>query len=85
MILKAELDALRAHSPQQDNELHYTIGGVIEQQVHADIETERIKKINNGDNRLQDELEKLRHDYAFSSLKGLSKAQFNNKTREQEP
>ncbi len=77
MITKMELERLRSTRPSHNNELHYTIGGAIEQQVHSSLEAERIGKLNQGDRRLQEALEEMRHEQAFKTREGLAKAQFN--------
>ena len=84
MITKAELERLRSTRPSYNQELHYTIGGAIEQQVHSSLEAERIGKLNQGDRRLQEALADLRQNYDLKSREGLSKAQFNAKTQEQD-
>ncbi|MCJ8274572.1 MAG: hypothetical protein MJK04_34885 [Psychrosphaera sp.] len=77
MITKAELERLRSTRPSHNQELHYTIGGAIETQVHSSLEVERIGKLNRGDRRLQEALADLRHEQAFKTREGLAKAQFN--------
>ncbi len=76
-ITKKELDQLRANRPDQNRELHYTIGGPAEAYVHASVEAERIGRLVRGDRRLQQALQQLRQDQAFASREGLSKAHFN--------
>jgi hypothetical protein len=77
MITKMELERLRSTRPSHNNELHYTIGGAIEQQVHSSLEAERIGKLNQGDRLLQQALAEMRHEQAFKAREGLAKAQFN--------
>lgn len=79
MIIKAELERLRAERPLQNTERHYTIGGPIESQVHSCVESDRIGKLNQGDRRLTQALEDLRRDHALSSREGLAKAHFNTR------
>jgi hypothetical protein len=85
MITKKALEQLRVSQPKHNHELHYTIGGSIEAQVHSSVEAERIGKLNNGDRRLQESLEQLRNDYAFSSREGQAKAHFNQQTQAIKP
>ena len=77
MITKAELEQLRSTRPSHNQELHYTIGGAIEERVHSSLEAERIGKLNQGDRRLQQALAEMRHEQAFKTREGLAKAQFN--------
>lgn len=81
MITKMELERLRAARPRHNNELHYTIGGTIEQQVHSSLDAERIGKLNQGDRRLQEALNELRQNYELKTREGLAKAQFNSNTQ----
>ena len=85
MIHKDELERLRRERPANNSEVHYTIGGTLETQVHSTLESERIGKLNQGDRRLAEALEDLRHEHAFSSRQGLAKAQFNSKAPEFKP
>ncbi len=82
MITKKALEQLRVSQPKLNNELHYTIGGSIEAQVHSEVEAQRVHKLKHGEYRLQKALQEMRHDYAFSSRKGLAKAHFNQQTKE---
>jgi len=79
MITKKELEKLRVSHSRLNKELHYTIGGTIEKQVHSALEAERINKLKQGEYKLQKALEKMRHEQVFSSRKGLAKAHFNHK------
>ena len=79
-VTKTDLEALRAAKPVKNNELHYTIGGTIETQVHSSVEAERIGKLNRGDRTMQVALLKMRHDRTFSAREGYAKAQFNQTT-----
>lgn len=81
MITKTQLEQLRAAQPTMNRELHYTIGGAIEQIVHSSVEAERIGALNRGDRIMQQALEALRNEQAFKSRVGLAKAQFNHKTQ----
>ena len=86
MITQKALEQLRVSQPKHNHELHYTIGGWTEQHVHSCVEAERIRKLNHGDRRLQQELERFRHDMQFASREGQAKAQFNhvNQSQKQE-
>ena len=81
MITKTQLEQLRAAQPSMNRELHYTIGGAIEQIVHSSVEAERIGALNRGDRIMQQALNELRHEQAFRTREGLAKAQFNHKTQ----
>ena len=85
MIHKDELERLRRDRPTNNAEVHYTIGGTIETQVHSTLESECIGELNQGDRRLAEALEDLRREHAFSSSEGLIKAQFNSKAPELKP
>ncbi len=82
MITKAELEQLRVSQPKLNNELHYTIGGTIETQVHAAVETERVSKLKHGEYRLQKALEEMRNNHVFATREGLAKAHFNQQSQE---
>lgn len=85
MITKAELERLRAAQPTMNRELHYTIGGAVEQMVHSSVEAERIGQLTRGDRQMQKALEELRWAQAFKTREGLAKAQFNANTQSISP
>ena len=78
MITKEALERLRSERPQRKTELHYTIGGAIEAQVHSSLEAERIGKINRGDRAMNKAVQDFRHNMAFKSRAGQAKAQFES-------
>ena len=85
MITQAELKRLQAAQPKHDLGLHYTIGGYTEQIVHQQLERERLRKLDEGQQAMQKALAEMRYEQALKTREGLAKAQFNSKTQEVTP
>lgn len=85
VITKAMLDQLRAERMRKNAQLDYTIGGPIQASVVSTIETEREKKIKQGEHILQNALHDMEREQALSSHKGLAKVHFNHSKQEIEP
>ncbi len=85
VITKAMLDQLRAERLQKKAQLDYTIGGPIQAYVVTTIETEREKKIKQGERTLQNALHDMEREQALSSHRGLVRAHFNHSNQEIEP
>ena len=85
VITKAMLDQLRAERLHKKAQLDYTIGGPIQAYVVTTIETEREKRIKQGERTLQNALHDMEREQALSSHRGLAKARFNHSNQEIEP
>ncbi len=75
-VTRDHLEQLKANRPIPNTSLDYTIGGGAEAVVHASVEAERNYSITTGERILKRSSDDLDHSFAFKSLEGHSKAQF---------
>ncbi len=83
-ITKARLAALRAMRARSGPTLTLTPGGVLEQKVHETQRRNLEKEIAADENAMNTAQQKLEFHSAFTTRKGLAKAQFNHPKPKQE-
>ncbi|MEL7171658.1 MAG: hypothetical protein AAFN05_01670 [Pseudomonadota bacterium] len=62
-VTSEAIKRLEAERPTLNVELHYTIGGTVEAEVHSNANAEREAAITNGSRRLQESTAILRGDF----------------------
>jgi len=72
-VTRDAVEKLQRERPILDHQVHYTIGGTIETQVHSNLNAEREAAITNGARRLNHASQDLR--------KGLQAAKPDDRTR----
>lgn len=75
---KEMLDQLRADRARNHEHLDYTIGDTAEATVASAVQAKREIRINQGENKLRNALQKMRQDQSFSSRNRMAKAHFNH-------
>lgn len=79
-VTKTALQQLEQNRPQHNAELHYTIGGTIEAEVHSNLNAEREAAITNGHRRLAQSSKALKQ--TFKTTKPSARTEYIRMQRE---
>lgn len=77
MFTKGELQRLRTQNQANRYEFHLTPGGVVQQQVHWQLEREQRQAVDKQEKGFEAASEDFRQNYILKSKEGQAKANFN--------